>query len=84
MVVKIKRSTLELIGKLIAVLIIVFSIFLLIQLIRMITGGTWTTDDLIIGLLIANMGWSFLISYTLWMHLGEHKGYRKAVENMKK
>lgn len=80
----VKIKTKDIIDTILTVLIIIFAIFIIIQLIDTIFGGSWTTEDLIIGLLIANMGWSFLISYTLWMHLGEHKGYRKAIEEIRK
>ena len=76
----VKRNFIE---NVIVALIILFAVFVIFKLIEKIFGGSWETEDLIIALLILNMGWSFVTSYTLWTHLGEHKGYRKAMQNKK-
>jgi len=68
---------------LIAVFIVIFTLFIIIQIIKVMFSGSWAIEDVIVGLLIANLSWSFLISYTVLMHLGGHKGYRKGISDMK-
>jgi len=51
-----------------------FVIYLIIELIRKILGGSLGFEKLVIGLLIANLGYSFHISNKLAEHLGWHKG----------
>jgi len=47
---------------------------LIIELIRKILGGSLEFEEIIIGLLIANLGYSFYINSKVSEHIGWHKG----------
>ena len=51
-----------------------FVIYLIIEILRKIPGGSLATDAIVIGLLVANLGYSFYINSKLSEHLGWHKG----------
>ena len=55
-------------------LLILFIIYLIIEIIRNLLGGSLGFEELVIGLLIANLGYSFYISSKLSGHIGWHKG----------
>ena len=58
-------------------LLILFIVYLLIELVRKIVGGSLGFEELVIGLLIANLGYSFYINSIISEHLGWHKGHEK-------
>lgn len=64
-------------------LYLTFLLFIVYQLIRKLLGGSWGFEEIIIALLLANIGYSFVISSKLSKHLGMHEGYRQAVKNGK-
>lgn len=51
----------ESVEKTVELLLILFGLFLLFQIIRNMLGGSWSTEDIIIGLLIFNLGGLFTI-----------------------
>jgi len=53
----------------------------IVQIIRKIAGGSWTTEAVIIALVLANLGYSFYIGNILSKHIGEHKGYERGLHN---
>ena len=55
-------------------LLILFIIYLIIELIRKLLGGSLGFEELVIGLLIANLGYSFYINSKFSEHLGWHQG----------
>ena len=55
-------------------LLVAFILYLIIELLRNIFGGSLGFEELVIGLLIANLGYSFYINARLSEHLGWHKG----------
>ena len=55
-------------------LLILFIIYLIIEIIRNIFWGSLGFEELVIGLLIANLGYSFYINSKLSGHIGWHKG----------
>jgi len=55
-------------------LLILFVIYLIIEIIRKILGGSLGFEELVIGLLIANLGYSFYINSKISEHMGWHKG----------
>ena len=55
-------------------LLILFIIYLIIEIIRNLLGGSLGFEELVIGLLIANLGYSFYINSKLSGHIGWHKG----------
>ena len=58
-------------------LLILFMIYLIIELLRKIFGGSLGFEELVVGLLIANLGYSFYINTKLFEHIGWHKGKDK-------
>lgn len=55
-------------------LLVLFMIYLIIELLRKILGGSLGFEELVIGLLIANLGYSFYINSKLSGHIGWHRG----------
>ena len=55
-------------------LLIIFIIYLIIELIRKILGGSLGLEEIVIGLLISNLGYSFYINSKVSEHIGWHKG----------
>ena len=55
-------------------LLAIFIIYLIIELLRKIFGGSLGFEELVIGLLIANLGYSFYINSKLSGHIGWRKG----------
>jgi hypothetical protein len=53
-----------------------FIAYIIIELLRKIFGGSLGFEELAIGLLIANLGYSFYINSKLSEHIGWHKGKR--------
>lgn len=51
-----------------------FAIYLAIEIIRKLLGGSLGFEEIVIGLLIANLGYSFYINTKVSEHLGWHKG----------
>ena len=49
-------------------------VYLIFELLRKLFGGSLGFEELVIGLLIANLGYSFYINAQLSEHLGWHKG----------
>ncbi|MBI2498833.1 hypothetical protein HYV88_01165 [Candidatus Woesearchaeota archaeon] len=60
--------------KVLYLLLGLFTIYLIIEILRKIFGGSLTTDAIVIGLLVANLGYSFYINSKLSEHIGWHKG----------
>lgn len=55
-------------------ILLLFVIYLIIEIIRKILGGSLGFEEIITGLLIANIGYSFYINGEMREHLGWHKG----------
>ncbi len=60
--------------KILSWLIAIFVIYLIVVLIQKIFGGSLGFEELIAGLLIANLGYSFYINSKISGHIGWHKG----------
>ena len=52
----------------------IFVLFLIIAVLQKIFGGSLGFEEIAVGLLIANLGYSFYINSKLSEHLGWHKG----------
>jgi len=55
-------------------LMVLFLAYLMIEIIRKMLGGSLGFEEIVIGLLIANLGYSFHINTKLSEHLGWHRG----------
>lgn len=64
----------ELREKILYWLLVIFVAFLIFALMQKILGGSLGFEELVIGLLIANLGYSFYINSRISEHLGWHKG----------
>ena len=60
--------------KIIYWIFVLFLVYLIIELVRKIVGGSLGFEELVIGLLIANLGYSFYINSRVSEHMGWHKG----------
>ncbi len=47
--------------KIVEGVMVIFGLYLLFQVLRKVFGGSWSTEDLILGLLIFNLGCTFTI-----------------------
>jgi hypothetical protein len=54
--------------------ILLFAVYLIFEIIRKLLGGSLGFEEIIIGLLIANIGYSFHINSKLSEHIGWHRG----------
>ena len=62
----------EKLEKVVEILLVLFGLYLLIQILRKILGGTWSTEDIIIALLIFNLGCTFTIGIMLTQLKSDH------------
>ncbi|MDP2908635.1 MAG: hypothetical protein Q8N77_02400 [Nanoarchaeota archaeon] len=56
--------------------LVLFAVYIIYQVLRKILGGGWSIEQIILSLLILNIGWTALLQRQLSSHIGEHKGYR--------
>ena len=52
----------------------IFLIYLIFELVRKILGGSLGFEEIVIALLVANLGYSFYLGSKLSEHIGWHKG----------
>ncbi len=55
-------------------LLVIFTVYITFELIRHILGGSLGSNELIAGLLIANLGYTFHNSSRISEHIGWHRG----------
>jgi len=55
-------------------LLILFAIYIIIEILRKLFGGSLGFEELVIGLLITNIGYSYYLNSKLSEHLGWHRG----------
>lgn len=79
--VKVRKRNQGLFGKIIYWLFLLFLVYLMYELLRKILGGSLGFEELVIGLLIANLGYSFYLRETINKidskisgHIGWHRG----------
>lgn len=80
-VVEVEQKNKDLFHKAVYVAFLLFLIYLILELARKILGGSLGFEELVIGLLIANLGYSFYlresvtrIDTKISAHMGWHKG----------
>ena len=54
-------------------LLVLFTLYLIFEIIRKLFGGSLGFEELMIGLMAANLGYSFYLNTKLSEHLGYHK-----------
>ena len=75
--IKDKININKIIKKIIYVLFVLFLVYLVFELIRKIFFGSLGFEELVIALLVANLGYSFYINTKLSKHLGWYESYNK-------
>ena len=60
----------------------IFILFLIFIILQKIFGGSLGFEEIVVGLLIANLGYSFYINSKLAEHLGWHKGKDNPKDNL--
>lgn len=51
-----KKDIIKIIIKLFVIILIIFGLFIIYQIIKKILGGSWSTENIIVSLLILNLG----------------------------
>ena len=79
--VKVKSANFEILKKIVYWVFFIFLVYLIYELLRKILGGSLAFETLVIGLLIANLGYSFYlkgsinkIDSKIAEHIGWHEG----------
>lgn len=67
------KKNLEIIQLISIILLILFGFFILYQIIRKIAGGSWSTENIIVSLLIFNIGLSFTVAIGLAKINSDHE-----------
>lgn len=68
--------------RVVEILVVLFGLFLLIQILRKIMGGSWGTEDIIIGLLIFNLGSIFTIGVMVAQIKSDHNHLRNQFKSL--
>ena len=66
--------------KLIQISLIIFGIFLLIQILKKVFGGSWSTEDIVVALLLFNTSIIFTSTIILVQLRSDQRYLRKDVE----
>lgn len=86
--VNIPNKSLDILQKLFQIVLVLIGIYLIIQVFRKILGGSWGTEDIIIALLIFNLGTTFTIAIMVAQLKSDHshlKGqFQSLASNFKK
>jgi len=61
-------------NKIIQWLLVLFMVYIIIEVLRKIFGGSLGFEEIVIALLVANLGYTFYLNSTMSEHLGWHKG----------
>ena len=70
------------IEKLIEALLILFGIFIIIQILIKLSGGSWSTEDIILSLLIFNIGATFTIGIMLAQLKSDHNHLKNQFKSL--
>ncbi len=60
------------IEKVIVTFLVIFGLFLLFQIVKKMFGGSWTTEDIILGLLVFNLGCLFTVGILVAQLKSDH------------
>lgn len=78
--VKISKKINKLIRQVLYWIFVLFLVYLIYELVRKLLGGSLGFEEVIIGLLIANLGYSFQLNAKLSGHIGWHKGRNSKIK----
>lgn len=83
-----KKDIEKLIEDVAVILLLLFGLFIIYQIIKKSIGGSWSTEDIIISLLIFNLGCIFTIGLTLAKLNSDHSHladqFKSLAEDFKK
>ena len=68
--------------KVFQILLILFGLMLLFQIIKKMLGGSWTVEDIILGLLVLNLGSVFTIGLMLAQLKSDHSHLKGQFRNL--
>jgi len=74
----------EAIQAVVIILLILFGIFAAYQIVRKLLGGSWDTEDIILALLIFNIGFSFTIALNQMRCSSDHDYLKHQFQRMAK
>lgn len=69
------------IDNLIKWILVLFTIYLIYQGLRILLGGSWGTGEFMMALIMLNLGWTMNLQIQISRHLGEHKGYKDGLKD---
>ena len=72
--VEIKKRTADIMETILYWAFFLFLLYLIYELARKLLGGSLGFEELVIGLLIANLGYSFHLNAKMSGHIGWHQG----------
>ena len=55
-------------------LLVLFTLYLVFEVLRKLLGGSLGFEELMLGFMVANLGYSFYLNTKVSEHLGWHKG----------
>ncbi|MEK6858262.1 MAG: hypothetical protein AABX39_06770 [Nanoarchaeota archaeon] len=53
--------------------LILFSTYVLYQILRKLLGGSWSIEEIILALVVVNLGWTGYLQKEFSQHVGEQK-----------
>ncbi len=77
-----KLSINEKMERAIEIFVVLFGLYILIQILRAIFSGSWTTEDLIIGLLIFNLGSIFTVVISVAQLKSDHNHLKEQFKSL--
>ncbi len=77
-----KNKIMSIIQIIASILFFILAVLIVYQIVRSIIGGSWTTENIIVSLVILNLtttliliGYIYKLNNKISAHLGWHKGY---------
>ena len=72
----------EKLEKIIEIIFVLFGLYILIQIIRKMIGGSWSNEDIILGLIIFNLGCMFTIGIMVTQMKSDHVHLREQFKSL--
>ncbi len=62
--------------------LVLFAVYVLYQILRKLLGGSWSIEEIILALVVVNLGWTGYLQKDFSQHLGEHKLHDHRLESI--
>ncbi|MBS3163408.1 hypothetical protein J4427_01845 [Candidatus Woesearchaeota archaeon] len=72
-----KKDIIKIIIKSLVIILVIFGLFIIYQIIKKILGGSWSTENIIVSLLILNLGVVLTIGFTAAELRSDHNHLNK-------